>query len=129
MLVAGALGLSAGCRHRKQARPAPESPDVALRKAALDRELALLAAYDAVIGKVPALAPRLRPLADDKALHVAALGKGTPPVSTVATVTQLRALEREAAGAHGAAAVSASRALAPLLASLAASSSSAVAVL
>jgi hypothetical protein len=100
-----------------------------LRSAALDRELALLAAYEAVIAKVPAQAPRLRPLAADKALHVAALGKGTPAASAVATVAQLRVLERDAAAAHGAAAVSASRSLAPLLASLSASSSSALAVL
>jgi hypothetical protein len=129
VLVAGALSLTAACRPRKKKTTAGLSPDVTLRSAALDRELALLAAYDAVIAKVPAAAPRLRPLAADKAAHVAALGKGTALPSTVTTLVQLRSLERQAAAAHAEAAVSASRSLAPLLASLAASSSSAVAAL
>jgi len=118
----------AGCRPRHRSETAPD-PDDALRAAALEREQELVAAYASVISARPALAARLRPLAADKAVHVAALG--TPPAVTSAatTVTQLRALERTAATEHGRAAVQASRTLAPLLASLSASSSCAVAVL
>jgi hypothetical protein len=100
-----------------------------LRAAALEREQQLLSAYQAVITRRPALAPALRLLAADKQAHVTALG-GTGTVSTsVTTVGQLRALERTAASAPGQAALVATRALAPQLASLSASSSCALAVL
>jgi hypothetical protein len=128
VLVAGALTLTAACRNRRSPTPAPD-PDDALRAAALEREQELLAAYQSVIARRPALAPQLRPLAADKAVHVAALGVPTAAPSEVTTIAQLRALERSAATAHGRAAVSASRALAPLLASLSASSSCGAVVL
>ena len=124
----GALSLSAACRRRSEAPPAVD-PDQALRAAALDREQQLLAAYRSVISRRPALARQLQPLASDKAAHVAALGAAAPVASTVMTVAQLRALERTAATEHGRAAVAASRSLAPVLASLSASSSCAAAVL
>lgn len=128
VLVAAALSFTAACRVRHAAAPATD-PDDALRAAALEREQQLLAGYESVIAKHPALAPRLRALAADKAVHVAELGDRGTVTSTVATVAGLRALERSAATAHGQAAVTASRRLAPLLASLSASSSCAAAVL
>ena len=128
VLVAGALSLTAACRVRHATTPVTD-PDDALRAAALEREQQLLAAYESVLGRHPGLAPRLRPLAADKAVHVAALGRSAAVTSTATTVAQLRALERSAATSHGQAALSASRSLAPLLASLSASSSCAAAVL
>lgn len=128
VLVAGALSLAAGCRARRPGRPAID-PDDALRAAALEREQQLLAAYESVLRLHPALTPQLRGLAADKAVHVAALGSSAPVTSPVTTVAGLQALERSAATAHGRAAVSASRSLAPLLASLSASSACAAAVL
>ena len=125
-VLVGALGLVAGCRHEA---PRPPDPDVALRAQALAREQQLRAAYQSVMRARPALAGRLQLLAADKAVHVAALGAPGTATSTVTTVPQLRALERAAAAAHGAAVQTASRDLAPLLASLAASSSCAAAVL
>jgi hypothetical protein len=93
----------------------------------LEREQRLLAAYQAVLARRPSA--RLQQLAADKADHVAALGApGTVP-STITTVAQLRVLERAAAAAHGQAALIASRAFAPQLASLSAASACAVAVL
>ena len=128
VLVAGALSLTTACRHGRPSVPAAD-PDVALHAAALEREQQLLAAYQSVMAKHPALTQQLRLLAADKAVHVAALGTpGTAP-SEVSTVAELRGMERSAATAHGRAAVTASRALAPLLASLSASSSCAVAAL
>ena len=100
-----------------------------MRAAALEREQQLLAAYQAVMARRPALAPLLRQLAADKEAHVSALGGGTATSSTVVTVAQLRVMERAAAAAHGQAALVASRGLAPQLASLSASSACAVAVL
>ena len=121
VLVAGVLSLVTGCRTKPRAQPVVD-PDAALRSAALARENALLDAYRTVMATHPALAPQLRLLAADKAVHVAALGAPAPGGSTVTTVAQLRVLERSAATEHGRAAVTASRALAPLLASLSASS-------
>ncbi|MCW2674739.1 MAG: hypothetical protein JWP14_3328 [Frankiales bacterium] len=121
VLVAGALSLLSGCRTKPRAQSLVD-PDAALRTAALARESALLDAYRAVMARHPALAPQLRLLAADKAVHVAALGAAPPGTSTVTTVAQLRVLERSAATEHGRAAVTASRGLAPLLASLSASS-------
>ncbi|MDX6267811.1 MAG: hypothetical protein QOD70_2551 [Frankiales bacterium] len=128
VLVAGALSLVTGCRPRPRTQPVID-PDAPLRTAALARENALLDAYRAVMTARPALAARLRPLAADKAVHIAALGTAAPSTSTVTTVAQLRVLERTAATEHGQAAVTASRSLAPLLASLSASSACALDVL
>ncbi len=55
MLLAGGAGLLAGCTGGgAPERPAPVDPDVALRAAAVARERALLAAYDAVLAADPA---------------------------------------------------------------------------
>ena len=126
VLVGGALGLAAACRRTPRPKADPDAP---LRAAALQREQELLAAYPATMTARPALVPHLRALAADKAVHVAALGSPGTTTSAVRTVPQLRALEQSAAAAHAAAAVTASRDLAPLLASLSAASSSAAAVL
>jgi len=108
--------------------PAAVDPDVALRAAAVERELALLAAYDDVLAD--AAAPALLALRAEHAEHLAALDPAVAvPAAPVArerrgpsprATTRLRAAEREAAAAHVADALPASRALAPLLASLAA---------
>lgn len=141
LLTRGALGLAttstAACR--RTSPPAKPDADVALRATALQREQDLLAAYRAVITARPALAARLRPLATDKEAHVAVLGAPvtttptttptTPTSAAVTTVAQLRVLERSTAAAHAAAALTASRSFAPQLASLAAASSAALAVL
>lgn len=127
VLVAGALSFAAACRTK--AAPQAVDPDVALRSAALAREQALLDAYGSVVAAHPALASRLQPLASDKAAHVAALGSPVPGTSTVTTLAALKVLERTAATEHGRAVLTASRSLAPLLASLSASSSCALAAL
>jgi hypothetical protein len=134
VLVAGALGAVSACTSKPGAAPQPVPPDTALTATAVARETALLAAYDEVLAAVPALAARLAPVRAEHQAHLAAL-QGAPtiasplPVRTgtslqpAAALTRLAALERAAATAHAGAAVSASRRLAPLLASLAASES------
>jgi hypothetical protein len=124
------VALAAGC-HLDDAQPAVD-PDLGARAAALQTEQQLLAAYQAVITALPRLEPRLRGPLADHAAHVARLTTGTPPTpppGTARTVADLLALERAAAASHGAAAVTATRAFAPTLASLAAASSCAAAVL
>jgi hypothetical protein len=129
------LGLAAavpltGCTAQEEPAPPPD-PDDLLRAAAVDREQDLLRAYDAVLRQLPALAPRLAPLRAEHAEHLAALGRepqaspspattATPPADAAAAVRGLVQAER-AAGAHGQAALEASRELAGLLASLSAS--------
>ncbi|MCU1603434.1 MAG: hypothetical protein JWO22_4143 [Frankiales bacterium] len=125
VLVASVLTLAA-CREKP---PVAVDRDVAVRAAALQRELDLQAAYESVMHLHPSLASRLAPLAADKAAHVAALGSTTQTSSAVSTLTALKALESRTATEHGRAALTASRALAPLLASLSASSACAVAAL
>jgi hypothetical protein len=108
--------------------PAPVDPDVALRAAAVERERTLLAAYDDVLARGGARAAALRPLREEHASHLAALDPAlavptpapAPSAAPASTVARLRAAEREAAAAHAADAVPASRGLAALLASLAA---------
>jgi hypothetical protein len=134
LLSAGGLLLSA-CTSRSGPRPAPVvDPDVALKAAAVARERALLAAYDTALATVPALAARLAPLRAEHLAHLTALGATLPsptPTPTPAgsgpapvVLQQLKALERSSAQAHGNDALSASRELAPVLASLAASEAS-----
>lgn len=116
--------------------PAPPDPDDLLRAAAVERERGLLQRYDAAALGVPALAARLAPVRAEHAQHLAVL-LGTPSPSPAASApaapkptdaaTALAALvraEREAAAAHGQAALEASRELAGLLASLSASETS-----
>ena len=120
--------------------PAPAAdPDDLLRTAAVERERALLREYDAVLLVLPALATRLTPLRTEHAEHLAALlgrpepsgppsapaAPRVPPAGTAAAaLAGLVAAERAAAAEHGSGALSASRELAPLLASLSASEAS-----
>ncbi|MDX6198172.1 MAG: hypothetical protein QOJ79_1323 [Actinomycetota bacterium] len=118
------------------AQPARIDPDVALRAAAVARERALVDAYRAAAGSSSsAVAARTAGLAEEHEQHLAALRAPSPSASTssapaaVPTLTQLLVAERAAAGAHAAAAVRASRDLATVLASLAASEASHAVVL
>ncbi len=142
-IAAGALVV--GCTGEPDARPARVDPDLALRAAAVLRERELLAAYDAALVDHPALRAVLAPLREDHAVHLARLEELTDPVMSptpsappvVAPVkdapaarrTALRGQERAAQAAHRDAAITASRSLAPLLASLAACEASHAALL
>ncbi|MEX2288902.1 MAG: hypothetical protein WD794_01070 [Mycobacteriales bacterium] len=123
--------------------PPPPDPDDVLREQAVGRERSLLREYDAVLLVLPALAARLTPLRAEHAEHLAALtgpepsdtpfdtpsapassrpAPAVPPAATAAAALEgLTIAEREAAIAHGAACLEASRELAGLLAALAAS--------
>src|SRR4051794_5717796 len=119
---------TAACTHPAE-QPAVVDPDVALRAAAVARELDLLAAYDGVVGAPPARAAQLAAVRAEHAAHLVALGTASPtpsatPSTTPVTVTELAARERAAAAAHAADALGASRQLAAVLASLAASEAS-----
>ena len=144
VLVAAALAALAACTGRKAPRPVVVDPDTALVDAAVSREQALLTAYDATLAAHPQLAALLVPLRQEHLVHLERLrppAAGTPTPSASATavpagpkdrraaLAALAGLERQAAAAHGAAAVSASRRVAPLLASLSASEASHVVVL
>ncbi len=153
VLSAGAFGLAAACtspRRPGAVRPARPDPDIALTAAAVDRERALLAAYDAALAATPALAGRLAPLRAEHAEHLAGLGAGpspglgaglSPGTPTASPATaaapprgpgggagqarsSLATAEHAAAAAHAAATVTASARLAAVLASLAASEAS-----
>ena len=128
LLAAAALLPVAACTTSDD-RPARVDPDDALRAAAVERERALLSSYDAVLAALPTLAARLAPLRAEHEQHLAALAAPSPSPSpsaapTVRTVAQLVALERTTAAAHATDALSASRELAMVLASLAASEAS-----
>lgn len=153
VLAAAGLGLAAACTSGAHPTPTPPGvdPDDALHTAALAREAALLAAYDEVLATTPSLAARLSPIRAEHAEHLAALQALRPTPSPArspstpveaspvrrtadrtdpaAAVRRLTSLEQTSAAAHASAAVAASRRLAPLLASLAASESSHAAVL
>jgi hypothetical protein len=110
--------------------PEPVDPDIALRESARQRELALLAAYDAAIESGPALAGRLAGVRAEHEQHLVALTAAAPrptgsaAQATVLSLPQLVALERSTAAQHAADALVASRSLAVVLASLAASEAS-----
>ena len=114
-------------------RPEPVDPDVALRAAAVAREQSLLDLYTAAEGSSPALAAQLALVRAEHEQHLAALGAPSPGPSassgTARTLAAplprtLAAAERAAAQAHAAGALLASRPLAAVLASLAASEAS-----
>lgn len=135
--LAAAVPLAA-CTSEPEPAPPPD-PDDLLREAAVARERALLREYDAVLLTLPALAARLTPLRAEHAEHLVALLGGPepsapasapaapavpPPATAAAALTGLVSAEREAAAGHRQAAVDASRELAAVLASLAASEAS-----
>ena len=132
-IAAVGLSMASACtwRHRRPAAAMPSTPvdpDVAARAAAVQREQTLVTGYDHALLVAPSLAPRLAPLRADHVAHLAALGSSPGPAAAAAPVAQvpaavlrqLRSLEHSAADSHAAAAVTSSRRLAPLLASLAA---------
>ena len=126
VLSAGAVGLAAGCTSsHRTAGPSRPDPDVALTAAAVGRERALLAAYDAALAAAPARATTLALVRAEHAAHLAALGVGPAASAAAAPASpapsDLAGAERAAAAAHAAAAVTASPRLAQVLASLAAS--------
>lgn len=136
-LGSAAAALLAACTSRPRP-PHPVDPDDALVAAAVLRELALLAGYDAAAAAAPTLRARLAPLRADHLVHLTALGgiEPTPGPAPVAgtrppaqVLQQLRIQEHTAAVAHAEACVKASRTLAATLASLAACESSHGAVL
>lgn len=139
MLAAGLLVPLAGCTGAApdpSPSPSPKlvDPDVALRAAAVERERGLLAAYDEALAADPSRATLLAPLRAEHAAHLGALevaamappstspdSSSRPGAAAVRTATaRLRSVERRAAAEHAADALPASRALAQLLASLAA---------
>ncbi len=134
--------LAAACTDSEQAppRPALVDPDDALRSAAAQRERALLREHDAVLAARPGLAARVAPVRAHHVEHLEALlGPAAtaspspsapvppvasplpPPADDAAALTRLVAAERAAGDAHAADCLVASRALAPVLASLSAS--------
>ena len=122
----------AACTHRHALLPDPAQPFL---DAAVARESALLAAYDAAIAR--ASTPQLAAFRAEHAAHLSALESAvrpsaspTPSASVAAAPPgSLVALERATAAAHADAAVSAPARIAPLLASLAACESSHAALL
>jgi hypothetical protein len=135
-----ALLVAAACTADEPApRPAPVDPDDALRSAAAERERALLREYDAVLAARPGLAPRLGRVRGHHVEHLeallgppdtaspspsstAAVASAVPPPADDATaLARLVAAERAAGDAHARDCLVASRALAPVLASLSAS--------
>jgi len=140
VLAGPALLLATACTADGPApRPAPVDPDDALRRAAAERERALLRDYDAVLAARPGLAPRLVPVRGQHAEHLGALlgppasaspspsptaavpPAVPPPADDATALARLVDAERAAGNAHAADCLTASRALAPVLASLSAS--------
>jgi hypothetical protein len=138
-LAAGAAVLVAGSAAACTPDEAPDAPvrtrDDLLREAAVAREQDLVDAYAAALQAHPQHATRLARLLGDHSAHLARLGPvaGTSasprPVAPALSLRALAARERAAATAHAAAALRASRELAPVLASLAACAASHAAVL
>jgi hypothetical protein len=131
-----ALGapLAAACTRSRAKRPAQPDPDDALRQAAILREQALLTRYDAAAAASPALAAQIAAIRAEHIEHLAALGHSVPSPGTPSsppttagpppTLAQLAAAERAAAAEHTTDALQASRGLAVVLATLAASEAS-----
>jgi hypothetical protein len=139
-LLAPVLTSAASACTTHRSRTEPVDPDVALRAAAVARERALLDLYTAAEGSSPALAALLTLVRAEHEQHLAALAAPSPAPSGSATQTTTRAgvapsravlasAERAAAQAHAADALLASRPLAAVLASLAASEASHLVVL
>lgn len=148
VLAAGLVGVASACTAAKKATPLAVDPDLALVNAARLREQGLLDAYAQVAAAFPKLSEELFALSAQHATHLAALGLSSPSPSAVpaspvaapsprrdsspaalAALAHLKALEQTAADQHAAAALRASRALAPVLASLSACEASHATVL
>ena len=129
-LAAGAAVLTAACTtSAPPPRPRVRTADDELRDAAAAREQALIDAYAAAV----ATRPELQGVLTDHAAHLVLLAPAVPPTPAVAAAAPspraLAGQERAAAAAHAKAALTASRELAALLASLAACEASHAAVL
>jgi hypothetical protein len=129
-LVPALLTETAACTSHRPAH-AVVDPDVAVRAAAVAREVELLSAYDeALAAAAPGASAELAAVRADHEAHLAALGAPSPAASPSASAQvpaspgALAARERSAAAAHAADALRASRPLAALLASMAASEAS-----
>jgi hypothetical protein len=125
---------AAACTKDEPPRPRLRTTDDTLREAAVSREQALLAAYAAAVPAHPARAAELGQLLTDHGAHLRLLSPATAPTATPGagrppSLRALAAQERAAAAAHAKAALSASRDLAALLASLAACEASHAALL
>lgn len=145
VFTVGALGALSACTSPADKTPEPVDPDVALLAAAVAREQALLVAYDDALLAHPSLAGLLAPLREEHQQHLDRLQPPSPsatpttptpdasatpePTRPAPDRAALAGLERAASTAHGAAAVTASRRLAPVLASLSASEASHLVVL
>jgi hypothetical protein len=135
MLGGATLAALAGCTRVGPAAAPPPGPEVRLLEGAIQSEAALIALYDAVLAAHRGLLPRLGPLRDHHARHLAVLrrhyvpGTGTatptppPPAPRVPAgesraVGALRAAERGAAAARADEVRRAAPGLAQLLASI-----------
>jgi hypothetical protein len=132
-LLAPALAPVASACTSRPSQPEPVDPDVALRQAAVARERTLVDLYAAAEGSSPARAAQLALVRAEHEQHLAALGapssgpsasSGTARTLAAPLPRTLTAAERAAAQAHAADALLASRPLAAVLASLAASEAS-----
>lgn len=110
LLGLSGAGLSACTADETTPGPLPAiDPDVALRAAAVAREVALLQAYDETLLAVPALASRLGPLRADHEAHLTALGGAAPtrsPVPSGSPVLRASAVPSSATGTPAAPAAS-----------------------
>ncbi len=157
LLAAGALGALTACTSTIPPEPIPVDPDLALVAAAVTREQALLTAYDAALADHPGLTSLLAPLRAQHLQHLQRLQPPASPTGAASSLSTasplsssptrtavptplpldrpvarrraLATLERSTSIAHGGAALTASRQIAPLLASLSASEASHVVVL
>ncbi|MCA1711168.1 MAG: hypothetical protein LC789_05825 [Actinobacteria bacterium] len=118
-LLAGLAAAPVAACSSSAERPAPVDPDVALRAAAVAREVDLVALYDALPPS-----PVHAALRAEHVEHLRALGSALPSVRPPHPDPQPVPAERAAAAAHAADALRASRPLAAVLASLAASEAS-----
>jgi hypothetical protein len=133
-----ALPVTAACRPKRR-RPAAvptrpvADPDAAILAAARAEELALLAAYDALLTARPTLRIRLAPLRAHHAAHLTALRETpespAPAPSPAPASRDVLAAERRAAAARRADAERATPVRAGLLASIGASEAAHAAVL
>jgi hypothetical protein len=82
----GALGVLSGCTgsddHGSGGGTGEPDPDLALLARAVADTQDLLATYDRALDAQPALAPRVRPLREDHAAHLAALTGFRPDLPT-----------------------------------------------
>jgi hypothetical protein len=130
--------VAAACTTKRDKDDGPVDPDVAIRAAAVAREERLLDLYSAAAPSTPGVAGTLASIRAEHEAHLAALrprpaspsaSTGSPRSLPAVAPRALVHAERAAAAEHAAAALTASRPLAALLASLAGSEASHAVVL